>query len=150
MAFGILVLGVGCLTVFACGQDYIKLFTSFEMITYGYSLLGMFYACLLLIVITSREGFINVVMRNPLLRHFGIIAYGVFLMHMAINSLVNGLILGEEPGYFNSFSNVIPTVLAFLTTWFLVILSWRFIEKADNQLGPLLFSYSNKIVSPKP
>ncbi len=86
VVFGVLIFGIGCLTVFAHGQSYYKLFTSFEMISFGYSLLAMFYACLLLVVVTQKTGVVNDVMRWAWLRHFGFIAYGVFIMHMAVNS----------------------------------------------------------------
>ena len=124
-----LFVGMLFLTVFGAGKGYLAVLTSFEMVSIGFFWVAAFYACLLLIAVSDQAGFISGVMRLRGLRHFGIIAYGVFLTHMAVNTLSHGLLLGKESVAFTGFPDVLATVLAFLVTWFLAAMSWNFLEK---------------------
>jgi peptidoglycan/LPS O-acetylase OafA/YrhL len=133
---GVLLAGAGYLTANA-NSPY-----SFEMVFLGYSWLALLYACLLLIVITEKKGVIISFMRLPLLRNLGIIAYGVYLMHLAINILMHGLILGREM-YITNLLDVSVTVVALFTTLLLATLSWHFFEKPVIKWGHS-FSYNDK------
>jgi peptidoglycan/LPS O-acetylase OafA/YrhL len=137
---GLLLVGVICLTVYA-NSPY-----SFEMVFLGYSWMALFYACLLLIVVTSERGIIVRCMHFPPLRNLGVIAYGVYLMHIAINILMHDLILGKEIPIAN-LSDGAVTLAAFLTTLLLATLSWRFFEKPIVGWGHS-FSYTNKKILP--
>ena len=139
----VLLLGFGCLTLFGARQGNPKLFASFEMASFGYSWVAAFYACLLLIVVTDKTGVIGAMMRLSWLRHFGLIAYGVFLMHMAVNNLVHGLLLRKESVCFDNFAAVMATLLALLVTWLLAVISWNFLEKPIINWGHS-FLYSGK------
>ena len=141
LPFIVLLLGVGGLTAFAGRQGYARLFNSFEMVSLGYSWLAMFYASLLLLVVTAKTGLIRAVMLWPWLRHFGIIAYGMFLMHMAVNNLVHGLLFSTASVQFAHFVDLLATLLAFLLTWLLALISWHFLEKPIIAWGHS-FSYS--------
>ena len=115
---------------------------SFEMVFLGYSWLALFYTCLLLIVVTAKKGMIVSVMRISALRHLGIIAYGVFLMHLAINGLAHGLFPGKDLSI-NNLSDGAVTLAAFLMTLLLATLSWRFFEKPIIDWGHS-FSYTKR------
>jgi peptidoglycan/LPS O-acetylase OafA/YrhL len=127
VAFVILALGICGLTAHVHGNDALS-FTSFEMYTFGFTWLAMFYACVLLLVATAPAWPMAVLFRTRLLRHFGLIAYGMFLMHMAMNSLAHGLMLGKSAEIKN-LSDVAVTAVAFLVTWLLAALSWKFFEQ---------------------
>jgi peptidoglycan/LPS O-acetylase OafA/YrhL len=51
----------------------------------------------------------------------------MFLMHMVVNCMVHGLIVGNN-GEIRGFSDFAVTILAFVVTWLLAVLSWRFLE----------------------
>ena len=126
IAFLILLTGIGGLTNYIRGRDAMSFsFNSFEMVTFGFTWIAMFYACLLLLVAT---GPIARLFRTRLLCHFGLIAYGMFLMHMAVNSITHGVLLGKSAEITN-FSDLAVTALAFLVTWGLALLSWKFFEQ---------------------
>jgi peptidoglycan/LPS O-acetylase OafA/YrhL len=125
--FVILLLGMGGLTAFVRGPE-ISVFNSFEMMTFGFTWIALFYACLLLMVATAKTGALARVLRSRLLRHFGLIAYGMFLMHMAVDSLAHGLLLGKSCDIRGPI-DIVVTALAFLVTWLLAVLSWRLLEQ---------------------
>src|SRR5215469_2441853 len=74
LIFTVLLCGMVYLTVFAARMGWDKSINSFEMISYGYSWISLFYAVLLLIVVTSQTGPFAYIMRVPLLRQLGIIS----------------------------------------------------------------------------
>lgn len=135
-ALVVLLIGIGYLTTFRNGRD------SFEMVFLGFSWVSLFYACLLLIGVTAKKGLLVSVMRFSPLRRLGIIAYGVFIMHMAINQLAHGLILGRYPSV-NDLPGEFITLLAFVVTLLMATLSWHIFEKPIIGWGHL-FSYSGK------
>jgi peptidoglycan/LPS O-acetylase OafA/YrhL len=137
LALSILLLGVVYLT--ACAPTTY----SFEMVFLGYTWMALLYACLLLISITARKGVVITIMTFTPLRKLGVIAYGVYLIHMAINILMHGLILGKEPPTITSISDGFVTLVALLTTLLLASLSWHFLEKPIIGWGHS-FSYINK------
>ncbi len=137
---GVLLAGAGYLTANA-NTPY-----SFEMVFLGYSWLALLYACLLLIVLTETKGIVIGFMHLPLLRNLGIIAYGVFLMHFAINILMHGIILGREI-YITHLLDVSVTLVALFTTLLLASLSWHFFEKPIIKWGHS-FSYNDENIQP--
>ena len=141
LALSILLLGAVYLTAQA-SSPY-----SFEMVFLGYTWMALFYACLLLITITAKKNIIINFMNLPPLRSLGIIAYGVFLMHVAINILMHGLILGKDPSITNSLDGIV-TLTAFLTTLLLATLSWRFFEKPVIDWGHSFYYTSGNIRRP--
>ena len=128
-------------------RDRINPRNSFEMVFLGYSWLPLFYTCLLLIVITAREGIIARVMRLSPLRNLGIIAYGVFLIHLAMDGLAHGLISGKDFSAIHDLSDGAVTLLAFLVTLILAAFSWHFFEKPIIRWGHS-FSYTNRKIQP--
>jgi peptidoglycan/LPS O-acetylase OafA/YrhL len=132
----ILLAGAGYLTV--CANDPY----SFEMAFWGYSWMALLYACLLLIIVGAKEDVIVKFMHFSPLRNLGIISYSVYLMHVPINILMHGLILGREVSITNFLDGVV-TFMALGVTLLLAILSWRFFEKPIIKWGHS-FSYSGK------
>ena len=115
--------------------------TSFEMVWFGYSWLGLFYSCLLLITVTASGGVIVVVMRNQILRYLGIIAYGVFLMHLGIAGLIHGWMRGSNLNI-NGAADALATIAALGVTLLVATMSWRFFEKPIVDWGRS-FGYEN-------
>ncbi|HUA38319.1 MAG TPA: acyltransferase [Candidatus Sulfopaludibacter sp.] len=117
--------------------------TSFEMVFLGYSWLPLFYTCVLLIVITAKQGALAKVMRITLLRNLGIIAYGVFLMHLAMDALAHGLISGRDILAINNLTDGLVTLFALLVTLLLATLSWHYFEKPIVRWGHS-FAYTTR------
>jgi peptidoglycan/LPS O-acetylase OafA/YrhL len=118
-------------------------FRSFEMVTFGYTWIALFYACFLLAVVVAKNKLMAGLMRAPLLRHFGSIAYVMYLIHMPIISLMHGLILGTGSIAIANVSGFAATILAFAATWFLAALSWKFLEKPILRWGHS-FTYASR------
>jgi peptidoglycan/LPS O-acetylase OafA/YrhL len=135
VVLAVLLAGVGYLTIYGNKGN------GFDLVFWGYSWLALFYACLLLVVITSKQGMIVSVMRLPPLRYLGAIAYGVYMMHMAIISLMHGLILGNE-SHITNLADGSVTVAALVATLFFAALSWHFFEKPIIRWGHS-FSYTH-------
>jgi peptidoglycan/LPS O-acetylase OafA/YrhL len=129
-AFGILLLGVIALTL-----KFPFLWTP-GMFLFGYSWLALFYASLLLIVVTQR-GPITAAFSALPLRQLGIIAYGLYLIHHGILGLCHALMLNQAPKI-RDFADVIVTLIALAITIGLSVLSWRFLEKPLVRAGHTL------------
>lgn len=142
VSFVILLLGVAGLTAFVRGTA-MSIFNSFEMVTFGYTWIALFYACFLLMATSSRTSVLARVLRSRILRHFGLIAYGMFLMHMAVDVLAHGLIQGKSTDLRN-FADVTVTAVAFFVTWILALISWNFLEKPIIRWGHS-FKYTGKV-----
>lgn len=142
----VLLLGSGGLTVLARKQGISAFMNSFELVTFGYTWLALLYTCLLLIVMTAQSGLIARLMRFRLLRRLGMIAYGIYLVHVPINYLAHGIILGRETTIKNSLDAIV-TLMAFLTTLLVATISWRYFEKPIIGWGHS-FSYTGKNIRP--
>jgi peptidoglycan/LPS O-acetylase OafA/YrhL len=89
---------------------------------------AVLYTSFLLLAVTERRGPVTWIVRNRFLRWLGILAYGVYLFHQAINGLAHGLVLGRQPR-FGSLAEIAVTLGAVAVTLSLALLSWRFFEK---------------------
>jgi peptidoglycan/LPS O-acetylase OafA/YrhL len=92
------------------------------------SLLAVLYAALLLIAVTEHRGPIAWLFRQRWLRGLGLLAYGVYLIHQAVNGFAHGWILGRLPG-FGTISEIAVTSGAFAATVAIATFSWRKLEK---------------------
>lgn len=99
----------------------------------GYLWIAAGYSCLLLSVVTG-SGVLSRFFANRPLRELGIIAYGVYLFHQAVNGLLHGLILGRFP-IIGDLPGIAITLLALIFTLLLAHLSWRFFEQRFVLLG---------------
>jgi peptidoglycan/LPS O-acetylase OafA/YrhL len=143
-----LLAGVGYLAFLGRGRNAMGILNLFEMATYGFSLVALFYACLLLIATVNRESVIGSFLRIRLLRHFGILAYGIFLTHSAIHAAMLDLLVGvggTGANKITALSGNFVSLLAFLTTWLLAAFSWRFFEAPIVRWGHT-FRYSQPSV----
>ncbi len=135
--FLLFLFGAACLTPLINSPRYVVARDLFF-----FPALGIFYALLLLLSVAYRDGAVARVMRFRPLRLLGIISYGVYLLHMPVNDLLHGLVLGEPP-LLESFGDVIIELLAVAITLVLASLSWRFFEKPIIAMGHS-FRYGNR------
>jgi peptidoglycan/LPS O-acetylase OafA/YrhL len=107
--------------------------SNFRLALYGYTVIALFYACFLLLALTPK-GPIAALTRMGWLRRLGVLAYGLYLFHMAIQGFLYGAVFGTEP-LLHSLSGAAVTSLSFILTLVAAELSWRFFEKRFVEIG---------------
>ena len=127
LTFALLFCGMVYLTVISSGKTWTSNINSFEIATGGFTWIALFYACFILIVVTAKTGVFARATRNRGLRHFAAISYCIYLIHVGVQGLMYHWILGNDSS--RTFLDVVANLLAFLMTWLLAVLSWRFLEK---------------------
>lgn len=114
-------------------QNYTQSATA--MVTYGYSLLALFYTCCLLLALTER-GVLHRILCNRQLMELGGIAYCVYLVHVPF--IVGGrtLVARHFPAlsqlpirHARGLVEVVGGFVGIVVTLFVAKLSWHFFEK---------------------
>jgi peptidoglycan/LPS O-acetylase OafA/YrhL len=108
-----------------------QLMLSQEMTLYGYTLIAVFYAVLLLISVLKDKGVLYTILTNPLLRKMGRIAYGVYIYHIGVLATTYFIF---SKGAFEHYSLLLNTVSLFFTL-IIAQLSWILFEKRINNFG---------------
>ncbi|HVY44473.1 MAG TPA: acyltransferase [Minicystis sp.] len=106
----------------------------------GYTWLAAFYACVLLLSVVEPGPVARAVLRSRLLQELGVVAYGVYLLHMGVNAAVHAAFLGAAPKI-DGVRSLAATALAALVTFVVAKLSWRFFEKPLVARGQARFRY---------
>jgi peptidoglycan/LPS O-acetylase OafA/YrhL len=101
---------------------------------FQYTLLSFMFSLALLRIFLHRGGRFNAVLRSPILVGTGMIPYGIYMYHQAINGLLQGIILGQQP----SFSTWADVGVAGLSVCIVLLAATAFyilIEKPSRGLG---------------
>ncbi len=101
---------------------------SMVTVTIGYTWLGLFYSCLLLTVMSRKNGWIAGVARWGWLGRLGKISYCVYLIHLTVNVVAHRLILHGEPEIVN-WRGVGVTLLALVASLVIASASWKYFEE---------------------
>jgi peptidoglycan/LPS O-acetylase OafA/YrhL len=96
--------------------------------TAGYTLIALFFAVLLLLVLTERTFLLSGVMRLGFLRELGGISYCVYIIHTAVYFFCHQLILRALPAV-TDVRAALVTFLAALLTYAIAKLSWKYFEQ---------------------
>jgi len=104
------------------------------MCTIGYSLIALFYLCVLLLAVTRRDGRLAAALRMRWLRGLGAIAYGTYLLHVGVQGLCFALVRHHEPTIRNG-ADLATTVLAAAVTLIVAQLSWTYFEQKLVRIG---------------
>lgn len=131
--FGILLGGMTFLAIIAPS------ITGLYATSYGYTWVALFYTCLILIAMTEKEGLVLSLTKTRWLCHLGLLAYGVYMIHQAVNILAHGAILNQSP-QMNTGSDLLVTAVALLATILLAGFSWHLYENRFVRMGHS-FSY---------
>jgi len=96
--------------------------------TIGYSVLALFYLCLLLYVLSYSQSWLARYTRLKPLRAFGTVSYCLYIIHAATLVVFHQAVLRRNP-HINDVKGLAVTFLAALTAFGLATLSWHFFEK---------------------
>ncbi|HYS52475.1 MAG TPA: acyltransferase [Thermoanaerobaculia bacterium] len=107
---------------------------TFPMTSYGFSLLAVFYASLLLIVVIAPESPLGGLMRNRGLRRLGIVAYAAYMFHQGVSGLCYAIFRGHYPQMLRG-SDAMVSATALLVTLSLAGLSWVAFERPILRIG---------------
>lgn len=110
------------------------------MSTAGYTWVGIFYSCLLIILLAQPEAFMARIFRNRVLRWLGKVSYGVYLIHLLILGLCHALLFRNAPKI-SAPKEALATLLALAISLLIAQLSWKFFESRIVQYGKA-FQYS--------
>ena len=94
----------------------------------GYSWLALFYAAILLLVLSRRSSVVAAVMRIGFLREMGGVSYCIYLVHESVFLFCNQMILHTHPLVTDAKAAGV-TLIAALVTYGVAKASWRFLEQ---------------------
>jgi peptidoglycan/LPS O-acetylase OafA/YrhL len=126
--FGLLA-GMIYIVALSYGRPPGSVFNSLELASFGFTVVALFFSCVLLIATVARGSWIAGILRLPILRHFGMLAYGIYLTHDAIRVIMLDLVLGAGARQSPIFSRNLVGAAAFLITWLVALVSWRYFEE---------------------
>jgi peptidoglycan/LPS O-acetylase OafA/YrhL len=110
--------------------------------TVGLTWLALFYCALLLLAVSHTSGFVSRLFRLRVLMSLGIIAYGLYLYHRAIEGLCYALLRNKAPAL-ESAVDATVTILAVILTVLVARFSWKYFEKPFVTRGHS-FSYGRR------
>jgi peptidoglycan/LPS O-acetylase OafA/YrhL len=109
-------------------------FSSFILISFGYTWIAFFYFSLLWIALTRKASWIAAIFRLRLLTLFGTLAYGLYLFHQPILGVMHGIIRHSSPYVTDPFAFLV-TSCALVCLLGLAYLSWTYFEKPIVKFG---------------
>jgi peptidoglycan/LPS O-acetylase OafA/YrhL len=119
------------LAVFAIGLGYLTTTSAYYSIpisTVGYDWLALFYLTAMILALVDSNSWLGRTMRWQWLRSLGAVAYGLYLIHVAVQLLCMFYLRGHGILLRNP-ADLGVTLLALGLTIALAQLSWRFFEK---------------------
>jgi peptidoglycan/LPS O-acetylase OafA/YrhL len=128
----------GLFTFLFYGVAYLWRWSSDPMLvltqTAGYTVIALFFAVLLLLVLTERAFLLSAVLRLGFLRELGGISYCVYIIHTAVFFFCHQLILHTLPAVTDVRAAAV-TFLAALLTYAIAKLSWKYFEQPQLRRG---------------
>jgi peptidoglycan/LPS O-acetylase OafA/YrhL len=101
---------------------------SAAMSTVGYTLVALFYAAILLLAVTRPAGALSALLQARWLRGLGEIAYGTYLLHLAVEGICFGVLFGHAPQVTGA-KDLGAKCAALALTVLLARASWKLFEK---------------------
>jgi peptidoglycan/LPS O-acetylase OafA/YrhL len=102
--------------------------TGYFMSLYGYSAYALLYGALVALAAIDAPGPVTRILRSRALQRAGLLAYGLYLLHLPVLGIVHGVLLGSAP-HLTGARELAVTLGALAATFGLAELSWRLLEK---------------------
>lgn len=102
--------------------------------TAGYSVLAIFYTCILLLALSQTDSLLVRLLENRVLQYVGGISYCVYIIHLTINQWAHHLLLRSDPEIYD-LRGVGVTLLSVLITWGVAATSWKYLESPAIRRG---------------
>lgn len=133
---------VAAITLFA-GLIVLTYFTpgQLAMAAYGFTLIAIFYAVLLLFVLCQPKSWLARILRIPPLQHLGKVSYGIYIFHQGIHGVIYSTLPALRPG-FNNVRMLLVTALALIVTVLLAELSWHVMESKLIKRAHVMYKYA--------
>ena len=96
--------------------------------TAGYTWLALFFAVLLLLVLSGRAFLLSALMRLGFLREIGGVSYCIYIIHTAVFLFCHQILLHALPAVTDAKAAAV-TFLAAFTTYAIAKLSWKYFEQ---------------------
>jgi peptidoglycan/LPS O-acetylase OafA/YrhL len=93
--------------------------------------LGIYFALLILTVLSNTSGWLARVMRNSVLREMGRLSYCIYIIHLSVLVACFAFLRNEEP-HLDTLASFFLMDFSFALTYAIAWLSWRYFE------GPML------------
>lgn len=126
------------LVVLAAGFIYLTvkapLRSGWPMASVGYTWLAVLYLCVLLIAVAQTESVLARVLRSRVLRWFGLVSYGSYLLHTAVLGLAFGFLRHHSPRI-AGLGDFLVAALALVLTFAIAQISWSFFERPVVKYG---------------
>ncbi len=106
----------------------------------GYTWLALFYSTWLILAVVQPDRAVRALLNHPLIQRCGLLAYGLYMFHQGINSLLHGLVF-RAPPVIHGISTALVTGLAAALTFVAASLSWKYFEKPLVARGQSRYSY---------
>jgi peptidoglycan/LPS O-acetylase OafA/YrhL len=122
----------GLFAIFLAGVAYLWRYHSDPLLpltqTVGYTWLALFFAVLLVLVLSRRTSLLSALMRLGFLRDIGGVSYCIYIIHTAVFLFCHQILLHALPVVTDGKAAAV-TFLAAFTTYTIAKLSWRFFEQ---------------------
>jgi len=109
----------------------LKWFTAYHL---TYTWIAVFYASLLLLVVLTPGSVVARFFRARILAMVGMVSYGVYMYHQAINGVLHAVLLNQPPTLATAMDFLV-TLGSTATTAAIALLSFRLVEKPLLRIG---------------
>jgi peptidoglycan/LPS O-acetylase OafA/YrhL len=124
----VLLLAFGCFVLAKLPQNPSGATNSLPMLSVGLTWLALFYLSIILYALIAPQSWLSGCLRWHWLRWLGSIAYGVYMFHDFIRSVLQGLIWGRFPIWLG-WPELAATIFALALTLGVCELSWAYFER---------------------
>lgn len=102
---------------------------------FGHTLLGLLFGLFVAIAIYGDTPLLKRILTNKFLVEMGRVSYFMYLFHQLVNGLLHLVLLHQQSPVLDSYRAILVTAGAFLLTYLLAVVSFKYFEKPLINLG---------------